>query len=44
MGLKDTDMKKEVKNQKKVNLQNFLKNMKSLDSFVDVDAVNYVKA
>ena len=36
-------MKKEIKNQKKANLNNFLKTMKPLDSFTDIDATEYVQ-
>jgi len=36
-------MKKEIKNQKKHNLNNFLDTMKPLESFKDVDATEYVQ-
>ena len=36
-------MKKEIKNQKKANLNHFLETMKPLDSFTDIDATEYVQ-
>ena len=36
-------MKKEIKNKKKDNLNNFLDTMKPLESFKDVDATEYVQ-
>jgi predicted DNA-binding ribbon-helix-helix protein len=36
-------MRKEIKNQKKDNLNNFLETMKPLESFTDVDATEYVQ-
>lgn len=36
-------MKKEIKNKKKDNLNNFLDRMKPLESFKDVDATEYVQ-
>jgi len=36
-------MKKEIKNQKKNDLKDFIKSMKPLESFVDVDATDYVQ-
>jgi len=37
-------VKKEIKNQKKENLNHFLETMKPVKSFVDVDATEYVQS
>ena len=37
-------MKKEIKNQKKNDLNHFLETMKPLESFIDVDATEYVQS
>ena len=37
-------VKKEIKNQKKENLNHFLETMKPIESFVDLDATEYVQS